>query len=118
MSGWVQRASTSFLHGGEFKRRWMILINQKLLCYEDPYTLNNSKGEVDMNRLYHVSVDKTTNSLVLQLGAGGKEGLWTMKWDDGEADHLQAMWHRKFKRCVPVGIDVPDLIKQKKKSTL
>lgn len=71
-----------------------------------------------MNQIYHVSLDKVNNSLVVEVGKEGKGGVWTIKWDDGEADHLQAMWQRKFKRCVPTGIQFPDVVKKKKKSGL
>jgi hypothetical protein len=117
MSGWVQRASTTFLHGGEFKRRWMILVNQKLLCFEDPYTLNVSKGVIDIDQIYHISLNKKDNSLVIQLGHDGKS-CWTIRWDESESQVLQDMWHRKFKRCVKGGIIFPDLVKLNRKSTL
>jgi len=117
MSGWVQRASSTFLHGGEFKRRWMILLNQKMLCFEDPYTLNDGKGEVFMNQITSVKYEKATGSIHIQFGAGGKN-TWTIKWDQDEAHHLPSMWHRKFKRCLPAGIKLPDLPIKKRKSTL
>lgn len=70
-----------------------------------------------MNQIFHVSLDKANNSLIVEIGKDGKS-MWTIKWDEGEADHLQAMWQRKFKRCVPAGIRFPDVVKKKKKVTL
>lgn len=113
MSGWVQRASNAFMHSGELKRRWMVLMNQKLLCFEDPYTLHVSKGELDLRKMYSVAVNKADGSLEIRFGQEGKNA-WTIQWDEDEAEHIQEMWHRKFVRCVPRGIKIPESLRKLK----
>ena len=90
------------------------MIEKTLYCYEDPYTLNNGKGELDMTQIFHVNLNKADKSLVIQYGVQGKSS-WTIKWDEDEAKHLSAMWHRKLKRNCPAGVVVPEITRKLKK---
>jgi hypothetical protein len=96
MCGWVMRASTAFMTSGQFKRRWMILVDRKLHCFEDPFTLNAEKGVMDLSQVTSV-VRMHAESFTVNT----KGDSWLIKWDTSEAKNIQDSWKRKFFKSLP-----------------
>jgi len=99
MSGWILRASTSFMTPGQFKRRWMILVDRTLHCFEDPFTLNVPKG---IMRLECVTVvEKQVNGTII---VSTENDRWVLRWDTSENKKVTDMWERKFWRALPPNV--------------
>ena len=96
MCGWILRASSAFMTSGQFKRRWMILVDKHLHCFEDPYTLNARKGVIDLMQVTS-AVKNHADSVTLNT----KNDSWLIKWDNSEAKNIQDIWKRKFLRSLP-----------------
>jgi len=101
MCGWVYRASTFHLTKGQFKRRWMVLIDFKLSFYQDPFSLENLKGTLncaDVTAVEDENADDGSPTLVMYYGAG--DDFWTLKWDHTEPPYIRRMWREKIlKSC-------------------
>lgn len=105
MCGWVLRASTAFMTRGQFKRRWMILADSSLMCFESPFTMENSKGILKFNDISAVEELNTQDGLALKISCGSSEP-WTIRWDEEEHKSTQQMWQRKFLNSLPRRIRV------------
>jgi hypothetical protein len=90
----------------DFKRRWMVLVDRLLLYYEDQYTLHHFKGALVLEDVISIVQEKRKDGPALRLNcrtqsAGGLDH-WTIRWDTSEPLHIQQMWERKLRRCLPL----------------
>ena len=90
------RASSSLIASGQYKRRWMILVDKKLHCFQDPYNLNVNKGVIDLSAATAV-VKLHQDTMNIHT----KHDAWTIKWDTSEAKNIQVLWKRKFLKALP-----------------
>ena len=99
MCGWVLRVSNSLLTKGQLKRRWMVLADERLYCYEDPFTLDSPLGVLPLSQTGSV-----VNIVVIDIPAMRihiKNESWTLTWDPAQPDYIRTMWIRKFLRALP-----------------
>lgn len=96
--------SQSLLAKGQIKRRWMVLADNRLYCFEDQFTLDSPTGCLDLNKASSV-----VNIQIAETGGAGmrihvKNESWTITWDQEESVYIQKMWARKFLRALPPSI--------------
>jgi hypothetical protein len=85
----------------------MVLIDRMLLYYEDPFTLHTFKGALVLEDVSSVVREKRKDGPALRLNCRqGSSGAyvehWTIRWDESEPLHIQQMWERKLRRCLPL----------------
>jgi hypothetical protein len=84
----------------------MVLVDRMLLYYEDPFTLHTFKGALVLEDVVSLVREKRKDGPALRLncrpGGGAYVENWTIRWDDSEPLHIQQMWERKLRRCLPL----------------
>jgi hypothetical protein len=115
MCGWVWRASTYSLTKGQFKRRWMILIDYTLSFYRDPFSLNECKGSISCADVLDIVDEEDEEGAVVEVyygqqkatsgsGSGSSqqqaENCWILRWDRLSPPFTRVMWRQKLlKSC-------------------
>jgi hypothetical protein len=106
MCGWVWRASTYSLTKGQFKRRWMVLIDLTLSFFKDPFSLNDCKGSISCADVLDIVDEEDEEGAVVEVYFGGKgagqagEDCWTLRWDRLSPPYTRVMWRQKLlKSC-------------------
>jgi hypothetical protein len=112
MCGWVWRASTYSLTKGQFKRRWMVLIDLTLSFYKDPFSLNECKGTIHCADVLDIVDAEDEEGAVVEVhyggqqqggkghGGEGEESCWVLRWDRLSPPYTRVMWRQKLlKSC-------------------
>ena len=102
MCGWVMRASQSLLTKGQLKRRWMILVDDTMYCYEDPFALDVCSGSLRLEKagsVVHILIASASGTPGMRVHV--KNESWTITWDPEEHPYIRRMWARKFIRALP-----------------
>jgi hypothetical protein len=87
---------------GQYKRRWMILCNDTLLCFESPFSLEVSKGILPLKDVSLVETQISANKCTAyKIFFGTERESWSIRWDEDEPIYLRHMWERKIVRCFP-----------------
>lgn len=103
MCGWVWRASTYQLTKGQFKRRWMILIDFTLSFYKDSFHLNECKGIINCADIVDIEEEEDDEGNVITLYYGNQTNQdmssWSLRWDKLSPPYIRTMWKQKLLKC-------------------
>ena len=111
MCGWMLKASTGLMTKGSMKRRWVILTDYTLHYFESPFSLHESKGEIqcaEVTSLVEETSKKDGCVWRICYGKAGRE-QWTVQVDPEAPPHIHRMWWRKLVRSCPQVVD-PELV--------
>lgn len=116
MCGWVKKMSDGLLTKGSYKKRWVVLIDNVLSYYEDPFTLDECKGKLRLVDITEIMGVKGSEGVGIRLISDDANNVWTLAWDPEEPKEIRCMWSRKLFRCLPSHVnkcaDVTDIISQ------
>lgn len=99
MCGWMYKLSLGLQHS-KWVRRFLILVDFRLTCYESPLDIANEKGVILCDDVRRINYD--ADYIEIYYGDGEKD-FWALRSVEEESPQIQRMWLRKLLRCCPTG---------------
>lgn len=97
MCGWMYRLSHGIM-SATWKRRYVVLLEKRLLYFDDPAELNVLKGSIECAAITAIKEEtiKGVNHFSIFYGAGKEK--WDIRFVEEDTPDIVAMWKRKISR--------------------
>ena len=94
--GYFWKTSGNFMHLNEWRKRYFVLLNGVLHCYNNEYQLHKPKYVLLSHNILSITYEKTIfhgrNSLLMIH----TKGNWRISFDESISEQLKSKWMRVF----------------------
>jgi hypothetical protein len=99
MSGWLQKASTTFItHSVKYHSRWVVLHDYAIHFFENPYHMNICKGSLLCKDVISVTFE---DDEYFTLHCADEKKSWKFAFSVDSESVVNKMWLRKIIRSCP-----------------